>query len=88
MDSSFWFDKNKWDSPLYMSRGVRLKPKKCILLSEYLFTFTNSVDPDEMQHYAALHLGLHCLQKTHLGVSRLQIVNCNMFFGCSLRWFF
>ena len=24
---------------------------------------TNSVDPDEMQHYAAFHLGLHCLQK-------------------------
>ena len=28
------------------------------------FTFTNSVDPDEMQHYAAFHLGLHCLQKS------------------------
>ena len=27
------------------------------------FTFTNSVDTDEMQHYAAFHLGLHCLQK-------------------------
>ena len=23
----------------------------------------NSVDPDEMQQYAAFHLGLHCLQK-------------------------
>ena len=23
----------------------------------------NSVDPDEMQHYAAFHLGLHCLPK-------------------------
>ena len=22
-----------------------------------------SVDPDEMQHFAAFHLGLHCLQK-------------------------
>ena len=28
-----------------------------------LFTFTDSADPDEMQHYAAFHLGLHCLQK-------------------------
>ena len=28
-----------------------------------IFTLTNSVDPDEMQHYAAFHLGLHCLQK-------------------------
>ena len=27
------------------------------------FTFTNSVDPDEKQHYAAFHLGLHCLSK-------------------------
>ena len=23
----------------------------------------NSKDPDEMQHYAAFHLGLHCLPK-------------------------
>ena len=37
--------------------------KYCILLSEDFFTFTNSIDPDEMQHYAAFHLGLHCLQK-------------------------
>ena len=35
----------------------------CILVSEDLFTFTHSVDPDEMQHYAAFHMGLHCLQK-------------------------
>ena len=32
------------------------------------FTFANSVDPDEMQHYAAFHLGLHCLQFTRLGL--------------------
>ena len=31
-------------------------------LSEYLFHLS-SVDSDEMQHYAAFHLGLHCLQK-------------------------
>ena len=28
-----------------------------------VLAFTNSVDPDEMQHFAAFHLGLHCLQK-------------------------
>ena len=39
------------------------KRKYCILLSEYCFTFKISVDPDEMQHNAAFHLGLHCLQK-------------------------
>ena len=31
--------------------------------SEDVFTFINCVDPDEMQHNAAFHLGLHCLQK-------------------------
>ena len=34
----------------------------------------NSVDPDEMQHYAAFHLGRHCLPKHPLRVSRLQRV--------------
>ena len=24
---------------------------------------SNSVDPNEIPHYAAVHLGLHCLQK-------------------------
>ena len=45
--------------------GYNLKKRNiyCIILSEDLFTCTNSVDPDEMHHYAAFHLGLHCLQK-------------------------
>ena len=30
------------------------------------FTFTNRVDPDEMQHDAAFHLGLHYLLKHSL----------------------
>ena len=34
-----------------------------ILKISDLFLFTNRVDPDEMQHYAAFYLGLHCLQK-------------------------
>ena len=34
-----------------------------ILLSEDFFIFTNSVGPDEMQHDAAFHLGLHSLPK-------------------------
>ena len=39
------------------------------------FTFTNSVEPDEMQHYAAFHLGLFTVCKsTRLGVSRIQSV--------------
>ena len=27
------------------------------------FIFASSADPDEMPHYAAFHLGLHCLPK-------------------------
>ena len=33
------------------------------LSNNILFTISNSVDPDEMQHYAAFHLCLHYLQK-------------------------
>ena len=33
---------------------------------EDLLTFINSGDPDEMQHHAAFHLGLHSLQKYSL----------------------
>ena len=28
-----------------------------------ILVLANSVDPDEMPHYVALHLGLHCLPK-------------------------
>ena len=37
--------------------------KRSYSFVKIFFTFTNTVDPDEMQHYAAFHLGLHCLQK-------------------------
>ena len=36
------------------------------------FVLAKSADPDEMLHYAAFHLGLHCLPKTHLRVSGTQ----------------
>ena len=32
-----------------------------VFLSEDFSNLTNSTDPDEMPHYAAFHLGLHCL---------------------------
>ena len=28
-----------------------------------ILILANSADPDKMQHYAAFHLGLHCLPK-------------------------
>ena len=39
--------------------------EKCGLLQKYNI-FANSVDPDEMLHIAASHLGLHCLQSSFL----------------------
>ena len=38
-------------------------PKNIVFCLKIFFTFINGVDPDEMQHYAAFHLRLHCLQK-------------------------
>ena len=35
----------------------------CISFSEDQFCPANSADPDEMPHYAAFHLSLHCLPK-------------------------
>ena len=32
-------------------------------MSEDFLTITNSVDPDEVQNYAAFRLGLHCMRK-------------------------
>ena len=34
---------------------------RCILETHKRVLFTNSEDPDEMQHVAAFHQGLHCL---------------------------
>ena len=36
--------------------------------------FANSGDPDQTLHSAVSDLGLHCLQTTLLGVSKLQWV--------------
>ena len=34
----------------------------------------NNVDPDQLPHYVASDLGLHCLLMTLLQVSRLELV--------------
>ena len=58
-------------------RGHKLKfPNYDVFKSlKIVLTSTKSVDPGEMQHYAAFHLGLHFLLSTPLGVSRIQSVN-------------
>ena len=65
MDSSFWLDTINLGivhcTYLGMS-GYNLQKILCFVWRSF-FTFTNSVDQDETQHYAAFHLGLHRLQK-------------------------
>ena len=41
---------------------------KYFFLWRFFFTLTNSVDPDEMPHHVAFHLGLHCLSKYRVPV--------------------
>ena len=60
MGSSFWFDTinhGKVHCTYLGVSGYDCLDKILYFLSEDFFTFTNSVDTDEMQHYAAFHLG-------------------------------
>ena len=41
-------------------------------------TFTNSVDPDEVQHHAAFHLGFTVCKSAYLGVFRIQRLKVEM----------
>ena len=42
---------------------------------DFVLRLANSAGPDEVPHYVAFHMGLHCLLKYPLGVSGLQRVN-------------
>ena len=42
------------------------------LCLKVILILAKSADPDEMQHYAAFHLGLHCLPNYPFRVSRIQ----------------
>ena len=59
-----WYDKLGIVHSTYLGvSGYNFPPKNVSFCLKILFTFTNSVEPDEMQHYAAFHLRLHCLRK-------------------------
>ena len=60
-------------SPLCILMGYMLKFQiKVVYLSlKVTFVFANSV----ASLWVALHLGLHCFQRTHLGVTSIQRVN-------------
>ena len=45
------------------SQVVKCSNFDVFLYLKTVLTSAKSADPDEMQHYAAFHLGLHCLPK-------------------------
>ena len=54
--------------------GFSKLPYDVFLSLNVVLILTNIADPDEMQHYAAFHLGLHC-QSPHLGFPVLKGLN-------------
>ena len=46
-----------------MYQGVTGYDFKIFFSLKIAFVLANSVDPDEMSHYTAFHVGLHCLPK-------------------------
>ena len=59
MDSSFWLDTINLRYFILHIYGCQIIIFKKGSIPMYLY----GVDPDEIQHYAAFHLSLHCLQK-------------------------
>ena len=45
------------------SKVYNFQIKTVIFSLKFIFILANSVDPDEMPHDVAFHLGLHCLPK-------------------------
>ena len=65
MDFPIHNDTISMGPPLCTLRGHRkhFLTYDVLLSQKNVLILTNSADPDEMQHYAAFHLGLHCLPK-------------------------
>ena len=61
--------------PILYLKGSQVEISKFLSLKIVLI-LANSVDPDEMQHYAGFHLGLHCLPKYSFRVSGPQFSYC------------
>ena len=48
---------------MYFKGSQNFLKNDVFLSLKVVLILPNSTDPDEMQHYAAFHLGLHCLSK-------------------------
>ena len=80
MGSSYWFDNINLVWSIVYILGVSGCDflKNVFFCLKFFFTLKNSVDPDEMPHYAAFHLGLYCLLKYPLwGFTYMQKVKAN-----------
>ena len=55
--------KSEWSIVYIEGSYVKMSQKCCIFSLKIDIALANSVDPDEMQHHAAFHQGLHCLPK-------------------------
>ena len=47
------------------------------MIKRWLIILSNSVDPDEMSHFAAFHLGLHCLPEYQVNKERNKPIIVN-----------
>ena len=65
MNSYFWIDaiNLEWSIVYFKGSQVLISKKKLQFFSlNIMFVLANSVDPDEIPHYAAFNLDLFCLQ--------------------------
>ena len=68
--------KSGWSIVYIEGSQVIISPQNIIFLSLKIdFALANSVNPDEMPHYAAFNLGFHCLPKYPFRVSGTQRIN-------------
>ena len=69
MDFPIHIDTIRMELPIVYFKGSQVDISKswCVLFLKIVLVLANSVDPDEMQHCAAFHLGLHCLLKYPFG---------------------
>ena len=58
------FENLTFSQMTFMEISKLLFPKHIVLISLKIYFVSESIaDPDEMQHIAAFHLGLHCFTK-------------------------
>ena len=64
MHSSFWIDAFNLEWSIVQVKGspVLISKQNCNFSLKIISVLANSVDPDEMPHYAAFNLDFICLQ--------------------------